>query len=135
MEKLEHLLEAHGVKITPNRLLIAKALQEAGRPLSMMELESLIETIDKSNVFRTLLVFKDAHLVHALEDTGDGVRYELCHSHRDGHDDDIHVHFYCTKCHRTFCLEDTPIPPVSVPDGYLPETASYLIKGICPKCQ
>ncbi len=135
MEKLEHLLEEHGVKITPNRLLIAKALQEAGRPLSMMELESLIETIDKSNVFRTLLVFKDAHLVHALEDTGDGVRYELCHSHHDGRDDDIHVHFYCTHCHRTFCLEDTPIPPVSVPDGYVQETASYLIKGICPDCQ
>lgn len=135
MEKLEHLLEEHGVKITPNRLLIAKALQEAGRPLSMMELESLIETIDKSNVFRTLLVFKDAHLVHALEDTGDGVRYELCHSHHDGHDDDIHVHFYCTKCHRTFCLEDTPIPPVNVPDRYVQETASYLIKGICPDCQ
>lgn len=135
MEKLEHLLEEHGVKITPNRLLIAKALQEAGRPLSMMELESSIETIDKSNVFRTLLVFKDAHLVHALEDTGDGVRYELCHSHHDGHDDDIHVHFYCTKCHRTFCLEDTPIPPVNVPDRYVQETASYLIKGICPDCQ
>lgn len=135
MEELEQLLQAHGVKPTANRLLIARALQEAGRPLSMMELESLLETIDKSNVFRTLTAFKEAHLVHALEDTGDGVRYELCHSHHDGHDDDIHVHFYCTRCHRTFCLEDTPIPPVSVPDGYHPETASYLIKGICPKCQ
>ena len=135
MENLEHLLEEHGVKATANRLLIARALQDAGRPLSMMELEGLLETIDKSNVFRTLVVFKDAHLVHALEDTGDGIRYELCHSHHDGHDDDIHVHFYCTRCHRTFCLEETPIPPVAVPDGYVAETASYLIKGICPACQ
>ena len=135
MENLEHLLEEHGVKVTANRLLIARALQEARRPLSMMELEGMLETIDKSNVFRTLMAFKDAHLVHALEDTGDGIRYELCHSHQDGHDDDIHVHFYCTRCHRTYCLESIPIPPVSAPKGFAPETASYILKGICPECQ
>ena len=132
---MEHLLEEHGVKATANRLLIARALQDAGRPLSMMELEGLLETIDKSNVFRTLVVFKDAHLVHALEDTGDGIRYELCHSHHDGHDDDIHVHFYCTKCHRTYCLDNTPVPPVDAPEGYEVETRSYLLKGLCPNCK
>jgi Fur family ferric uptake transcriptional regulator len=131
---MEHLLEEHGVKVTPNRLLVAKALAGAGRPLSLMELEAQLETIDKSAIFRTLGTFKEAHLVHVLEDSGDGVRYELCHSHHDGHDDDIHVHFYCTKCHRTYCLEDTPVPPVKVPEGYEVEGVSYLIKGVCPEC-
>ena len=37
MNDLEELFALHGVKITANRLLIAKALQEAGRPLSMTE--------------------------------------------------------------------------------------------------
>jgi len=133
-EHLEHLLEHHGVKPTANRLLIARALQQARRPLSMTELETLLETIDKSNVFRTLQVFRDAHLVHVLEDTGDGVRYELCHSHREDHDDDVHVHFYCTRCHKTYCLEDTPVPSVAVPEGYRPESVSYLVKGVCPEC-
>ena len=132
---MEHLLEEHGVKPTANRLLIARALQEAGRPLSMTELEQRLETIDKSNVFRTLTLFREAHLVHALDDSGDGVRYELCHSHKEDHDDDVHVHFYCLKCHRTYCLEDTPVPPVEVPEGYEAENVSYLIKGICPKCR
>ena len=132
---MEHLLEEHGVKPTPNRILVAKALAEAGRPLSLMELEARLETIDKSNVFRTLTAFREAHLVHVLEDAGDGVRYELCHSHHEEHDDDIHVHFYCTKCHRTYCLEDTPVPPVQVPEGYAPDSISYLIKGICPDCR
>lgn len=135
MTPLEELFARHGVKPTANRLLIARALLEAGRPLSMTELESLLETIDKSNVFRSLTVFREAHLVHALEDTGDGVRYELCHSHHEDRDDDIHVHFYCVKCHRTYCLEDTPVPPVSVPEGYRPESVSYLVKGICPRCK
>ena len=132
---MEHLLEEHGVKVTPNRLLVARALQEAGRPLSLMELEALLETVDKSAVFRTLVTFKDARLVHVLEDAGDGVRYELCHRHHDGHDDDVHVHFYCTRCHRTYCLEDTPVPPVQVPEGYRPESVSYLLKGVCPNCR
>ena len=69
---VEHLMAAHGVKVTANRLLIARALEEAHRPLSMMELEARLESIDKSNVFRTLVAFKDAHLVHvpAGERTG-----------------------------------------------------------------
>ena len=131
---LEELLEYHGVKPTANRLLIARALQDANRPLSLMELETQLETIDKSNVFRALTAFREAHLVHVLEDAGDGVRYELCHSHDEEHDDDVHVHFYCTRCHKTYCLEDTPVPPVAVPEGFNPESVSYLVKGICPEC-
>ncbi len=135
MNDLEELFALHGVKVTANRLLIAQALQAAGRPLSMTELEARLETIDKSNVFRALTAFKEAHLVHALEDAGDGVRYELCHSHDEDEDDDVHVHFYCIKCHRTYCLYDTPVPPVRVPQGYEAESVSYLVKGICPDCR
>lgn len=135
MESLEQLLQEHGVKPTANRLLIAKALQEAPGPMTMMELEAELETIDKSNVFRALTAFREAHLVHVLEDTGEGIRYELCHSHGEDHDEDLHVHFYCTRCHRTYCLENLPIPAVEVSEGYLWESANYLIKGICPACR
>ena len=132
---LIQLMERHGVKPTANRIVIARALAAASRPMSMTELETELETIDKSNVFRTLQAFREAHLVHVLDDTGDGVRYELCHRHHDEDDDDLHVHFYCENCHRTFCLEDTPIPPVSVPEDFDVQTINYLIKGICPDCR
>ena len=131
---LEELLQEHGVKPTANRLVIARDLQAAGRPLSMTELETRLETIDKSNVFRTLTAFRDAHLVHVLEDSGNGVRYELCHSRHEDHDDDMHVHFYCEKCHRTFCLEEIPVPRVQAPEGYRVHQSSYLLKGVCPEC-
>lgn len=129
---LEELLEHHGVKPTANRLLVARALQESRRPLSLMELEEKLETVDKSAVFRTLVAFRDAHLVHMLD--GDPVRYELCHSNHEDHDDDLHVHFYCLKCHKTYCLDDTPIPQVKAPEGYAVQEASYLLKGLCPEC-
>ena len=134
-QHLIQLIEHQGVKPTANRILIAQALLDAGRPVSMMEIEAMVETIDKSNIFRALQAFREAHLVHVLDDTGDGVRYELCHSHHDDEDDDVHVHFYCEKCHRTYCLEDTPIPPVSIPEGFEVETVNYLLKGICPDCR
>ena len=130
--KVEHLMAEHGVKVTANRLLIARALEQAGRPLSMMELEAQVESIDKSNVFRSLMAFKDAHLVHVLD--GDPVRYELCHSHHQDHDDDLHVHFFCVKCHKTYCLEEIPVPPVQAPEGYRVQEESYLLRGICPQC-
>ena len=132
---IAELLQEHGVKPTANRIVIARALAAAGRPMSMTELETELETIDKSNIFRTLQAFREAHLVHVLDDSGDGVRYELCHSHHADEDDDLHVHFYCEKCHRTFCLHGTLIPPVSIPEGFDVQTVNYLLKGICPDCR
>ena len=135
-EECSQLLEAHGVKPTANRIVVVKALAAAERPMSLTELEYKILSIDKSGVFRALTLFREHHLVHVLEDGGDGVRYELCLSH-DEHqeDDDQHVHFYCEHCHRTFCLPATPIPPVSLPDGYLMQSINYMVKGLCPECR
>ena len=131
--EIEHLLEEHGIKATANRLLVAEALDQAKRPLSMMELEDSIGSIDKSGIFRCLATFKDHHLVHSIEDV-EVTRYELCLSHDAVHDEDPHVHFYCEECHRTFCLDSIHIPPVSLPEGYDARTANYLLKGICPEC-
>jgi Fur family ferric uptake transcriptional regulator len=33
------------------------------------------------------------------------------------------------------CLEDVHIPEVTIPDGYSAQSASYLLRGICPECQ
>ena len=128
------LLEEHGIKATANRLIVLKALEEAGRPMSLSELENKIMTIDKSGIFRTLSLFREQHLVHVIEDGGDGVRYELCHSHHDDVDDDLHVHFYCEECQRTYCLDHIPVPAIEVPPGFIMNSVNYMVKGICPHC-
>ena len=129
------LMMHHGVKPTANRILVAEALHRAGRPMSMMELEDAIGSIDKSGISRTISLFREQHLVHTIQDGGDGVRYELCHSHSDSHDEDAHVHFYCTSCRKTFCLDNIPIPDVALPDGYDRESVNYMVSGICPDCR
>ncbi len=133
-KQIEGLLEQHGIKLTANRILIAKIMSKLDYPISMKELETMLLTMDKSSIFRTLSHFKSHHLVHQMEDGNDIVRYELCHSHSEEEDEDIHVHFYCEHCHRTFCLNEISVPQVNLPVGYRQTAVNYMIKGICPDC-
>ncbi len=128
------LLLDHHIKPTANRILVARALADSRRPLSLAELEERLITMDRSSIFRVLTLFRDQHLVHVIEGGGEGVHYELCQSHDHETDDDLHAHFHCERCHRTFCLEDVAIPVVTLPDGYEVTAVNYLIKGICPAC-
>ena len=131
---IDELFERHGIKPTANRQLVARALADSRRPLSLAELEERLVTLDRSSIFRALTLFRDQHLVHVIEGGGEGVHYELCQSHSHETDDDQHAHFHCEVCHRTFCLQEIPVPEVALPEGYTATSASYLIKGICPAC-
>ena len=130
-----NLLEEHGIKPTANRIVVAKALASSMNPQSLAELERKIVTIDKSNVFRALTLFKEHHLVHTIEGGSDGTKYELCHSHSHEHDDDQHPHFFCEVCQQTYCLEGMEMPALELPEGFEAHTANYIIKGVCPHCR
>ncbi len=128
------MLEKHGIRPTSNRIVVLKALAAAMNPSSISDLENKIVTIDKSGIFRSLMLFREHRLVHVLEDGDGGVKYELCLSHDEDEDEDIHVHFYCEQCHRLFCLHDMPVPQVDLPEGYSMTTVNYVVKGTCPQC-
>ena len=130
-----NLLSKHGIKPTSNRILVVKALADEERPLSFPELEKQLWSVDKSGIFRALTLFRDHHLVHTIEDGEGGMCYELCFSHvADDDDDDLHVHFYCEKCHKIYCLHDTPIPDVPLPPGFTRNGYNFVVKGICEEC-
>lgn len=133
-QQIEKLMVGHGIRPTANRILIAEALGQGDGPKTMKDLEKAILSIDKSVISRTLSLFRSRNFVHTIEDGNGALRYELCFSHGSEYDDDEHVHFFCVRCHRTFCLHDTPIPTISIPAGYIPQTESHLIRGLCPKC-
>ena len=71
---IEELFAQHEIRPTANRLIIARALSKASHPLSLSDLVQKIPSIDKSGIFRTLTIFRQQHLVHVLEDGGDGVK-------------------------------------------------------------
>ncbi|MBO4850397.1 MAG: transcriptional repressor [Prevotella sp.] len=126
-------MESHGLKATANRIVVIKALDKAKRPMTMAELEESILTIDKSGVFRALMLFKTHHLVHAIDDGG-AVRYELCRSTKEDVDEDEHPHFHCEACGKIFCLRDIPMPDVKLPKGFRIRSVGCLVKGLCPEC-
>jgi len=128
------MLSEHGIRPTANRIMIVRTLQESSRPLSMMEIEVALESVDKSGISRALAVLKENHLLHTLEDGGDSVRYELCHGHHGDEMTDEHVHFHCQVCGKTFCLEDVHIPSVDYPEGFVVQNVNYMAKGVCPEC-
>jgi Fur family ferric uptake transcriptional regulator len=66
------LLQKHAIKPTANRIVLVKALSDIDRPMSLSELEDIILTIDKSNIFRALGIFKEHHLVHVIDVAGVG---------------------------------------------------------------
>lgn len=127
-------LESRGVKPTSTRLLVYRALSEHRHALSLRELDDLLDTVDRSTIFRTLTLLLANHLVHAIED-GDGVaKYEVCEGHDTCSLSDQHTHFYCTSCHRTFCFHHLQVPVIEMPEGFETDTVSYLVKGLCPDC-
>ena len=109
------LLERHGIKPTSNRIVVVKALAAEEHPSSMTELEEAILTIDKSGISRSLALFREHHLVHAIEDGDGNVKYELCMSHRGDNDDDddMHVHFYSSN----ILFLRHPYPPYFIATG------------------
>lgn len=134
MKTAGETLQHKGIKPTPNRIIVLKALLDASYPMSLNELDQTIGTMDRSSIFRVLTLFHQSDVVHALEDGSGSLKYEACHSEDHCSIDDMHPHFYCERCHRTYCLEDSAIPRLQLPEGYTPHSINYMVKGICADC-
>lgn len=131
----ELLLEKANIKPTSNRVLVLRYLLKARHPLSLIELETLLETMDRSSVLRVLNLLLRHDVVHAFEDGRGVTKYEICHGESHCSVDDIHAHFYCEACGQTFCFEDISAPRINIPDGFQIRTLNYMLKGLCPACK
>lgn len=134
-EEIIERLEAKGVKPTANRIIVLKALHDVHRPMSLKMLETQLLSMDKSSIFRVLSLFLEHDVVHSFEDGRGLLNYELCEHRGPCSHKENHVHFYCESCQRSFCLEDIHIPQIMLPDGFLPHSMSFIVKGECPECR
>ena len=134
-ERAEELLKKGDVKPTSNRLLVLRELLTARRPMSLMDIEDAIETMERSSVLRVLTLLTRHDVIHTLEDGRGVTRYEICHGESHCTPADMHAHFYCEKCGRTICFEEIPTPAISIPGGFEIRSVNYMLKGICPECR
>ena len=130
-----NIMEEAGVKPTSNRILVLRNLLEASTPLSLIEIEDRLETLDRSSILRVLTLFHSHDIVHSVEDGRGVTKYEICHATDHEHHNDMHPHFYCKCCERVFCFDNQPTPCVDVPEGFVVQGVNYMLKGICPDCR
>ncbi|EKX92617.1 hypothetical protein HMPREF9999_00676 [Alloprevotella sp. oral taxon 473 str. F0040] len=137
---VEEKLARRDIRATSSRILVLRALMTTESALALSDLEAILPTLDKSTLFRTLTTFAAHHLVHVVEDGSGLAKYALCsddcHCGEDDNDElaDLHTHFYCERCQRTFCLRGVPVPIPALPEGFSVRTVGFVVKGICDKC-
>ena len=102
--------------------------------VSLPDLERYLPNLDKSTISRTLSLFLLHRLIHAIDDGSGALKYAVCSDDCDCTVDDEHTHFFCTSCHRTFCLKHLHVPVVPLPDGFFLSSVNYVLKGLCPQC-
>ena len=129
------LLKTFRLRSTPTRQEILHLFLQKDYALSHSDIENEIaDDIDRVTVYRTLKTFSDRGLIHKVLDDGGGLKYALCsgacsateHRHE-------HVHFKCTVCGQTNCL-NVDIPIVKLPKGYKAKEVNLLIQGTCQNC-
>lgn len=129
----EQMLSDAGIRITAVRLLVLKTVNNLSGAFSLQDVTGALPTADPSSVFRALTLFAEHDLLDLIDDGTGMQKYCLCHcgdpEHCHGH-----IHFTCTRCRRTMCLYDVPIPQMRLPEGFEIEESEFIIKGLCPDC-
>ena len=80
---------------------------------SLLDLENELDTVDKSTIYRTITLFLAHHLIHGIDDGTGSLKYAVCSNDCNCEVDDLHTHFYCENCHRTFCMKSIHVPIVT----------------------
>ena len=106
----DEVFRRHNIRPTAVRVLVYNAIKSFHDTFSMSDVEDALETVDKSSIFRTLALFAGQHLVHEIEDGSGSAKYCLCRNDHVCEAEEMHCHFYCESCHKTFCLDHTHIP-------------------------
>lgn len=136
MEGKKHLdlLAEREIQPTAIRILVLQAMMQANRSVSLLDLENMLDTVDKSSIFRTITLFLSHHLIHSIDDGTGSFKYAVCSSHCDCEVNDLHTHFHCEGCNKTFCFTNIPTPVVNLPQGFTLSSINYVLKGFCPDC-
>lgn len=133
-KELENRLSSSGVRPTAVRLLIMKYLDSLSHPVSSLDIEKALQTVDRSTISRSISVFVEHHILHPIDDGSGSLKYEICRCNDEHSIQNMHVHFRCIKCGETVCLHSTIIPKVDLPEGFEALGANYVITGLCDKC-
>lgn len=130
MKETDKKLTMRNIKPTAMRELVLKVLTEQNRAISLADIEQKFDNADKTTLYRTLKTFEENKLIHSIDDGTGSLKYALCKESCQCHPEDLHVHFLCTKCQHTYCLNDISIPSIDLPMNFKLKTINMVVKDI-----
>ncbi|MCJ8167456.1 transcriptional repressor [Pontibacter sp. E15-1] len=137
LQMAEELLRKYTLRKTNCRLEVLTLLLQNKHALAHSEIEKQLENrFDRVTIYRTLHAFEEKGLAHSINDVSGAMKYALCqdackeHEHQDNH-----IHFNCTSCGQTFCLNEVLVPAPTLPEGYKVHSINFSAQGLCVSCQ
>jgi Fur family ferric uptake transcriptional regulator len=131
----EQKLVNKNINPTAMRLLVLDFLMSQNIANSLSDIEKGLEPADRITIYRTLKTFGEKGLVHAIDDGTGSPKYALCLDECNSNEHhDMHVHFFCITCRETFCLPDSKIPVIALPEKFSSLEMNLVVKGICDHC-
>ena len=130
------ILKRKNLSITDSRKKILSLFLDSKDALAHGDIEKKAgEKFDRVTIYRTLQTFVEKGIIHSIPTSDNSVKYALCKDCGEGHHHDNHVHFVCSNCSSTICLDDIVSPAITLPAGYEVENVQVVINGICPSCK
>lgn len=133
----DSVLKRNDLSITEGRRKILQLFLNQSGALTHGDIEKKAgEKFDRVTVYRTLQTFVDKGIIHTIPTADNSIRYALCKDDCSaGHHHDQHIHFVCTNCNNTYCLDDVVTPELRLPKGYTAGHVEVLVEGICKNCK
>jgi Fur family ferric uptake transcriptional regulator len=133
--RIQEILRRKGLSVTDSRKKILTLFLTSHDALAHGDIEKKAgEKFDRVTVYRTLQTFEEKGIVHTIPTAENTVLYALCKDCTEGHHHDDHVHFVCSVCDSTICLDSIVSPNITLPQGYQVHHTQVLIHGVCQDC-
>ena len=133
-EVVDGLLRRSGLRATPARRAILRAMHDAG-PLREEEIAFRVGTDcpDPATVYRTLSTLVKIGLVRRHQFRNRVSYFSL---HLPGTPECTHPHFVCENCGQCECLDDARLPALKLkPDDRLIKGVEVVVNGLCRSCR
>jgi Fur family transcriptional regulator, ferric uptake regulator len=137
MKTQPDILKQSGLSITESRKKILDLFLESDGALAHADIEkNTASAFDRVTVYRTLQTFVEKGIIHQIPTTDNSILYALCkHNCEQGHHHDDHVHFICSNCDKTICLDEVTVPEVKLPKNFTKQQAAMVVTGVCEDCK
>lgn len=135
-EQISELLRRNQLSVTDSRKKILELFLQSDSALAHHDIEvKTKEKFDRVTVYRTLQSFMDKGIIHTIPTADNSIKYALCKDNcEQGHHHDDHVHFICSTCGTTTCLEEIHVPEIKLPRGYKTNQTEVIVSGVCKEC-